>query len=154
MSDATEQSAREVLDTVPLVMRTIRSEMRSQCTPGLSIPQFRALAFLNRHEGASLSDVAEHLGLTLPSISKVVDGLVTRGLVERQTCPTDRRKITLALTAPGKAMLESARLGTQVRLAKMLAPISTSDLAVVVQAMQVLRSVFTPGQKVRGGRDR
>ena len=64
---------------------------------------------LNRNQGASLSEVAEHVGLTLPSVSKMVDGLVTRGLLTRATDPGDRRRLTLSLT-PAGAHLHADRL--------------------------------------------
>jgi len=69
-----DECARQVLETVPLVMRTVRAEMRRRRTADLSVPQFRTLNFLNRQAGASLSQVAEHIGLTLPSMSLLVEG--------------------------------------------------------------------------------
>ncbi len=57
------ECASKVMDTVPLLMRFIRSDMRSHSAATLSIPQLRSLAFLNRNPGASLSDLAEHLGV-------------------------------------------------------------------------------------------
>jgi DNA-binding MarR family transcriptional regulator len=149
-----DECACEVLETVPLVMRVIRAEMRSHRTPDLSVSQFRTLTFLNHHEGASLGDVAEHIGLTLPSMSMMVDKLVVRNLVERRTSPTDRRRVTLTLTMDGKAMLEAARQDTQAHLAEVLAALSADERATVVQAMQVLRPVFTPGRGTRSETDR
>lgn len=142
-----DECAREVLDVVPLIMRTIRAEMRRHRAPGVSVPHFRALAFLNRNEGASLSEVAEYIGLTLPSMSTLIDGLVTRELVTRQTAPTDRRRVTLALTARGKSTLEAARRDTQARLAEILAALSSAERTTVVQALQALRAVFTPSRE-------
>ena len=52
-----EQSAREVLETLPLVLRVIRGEVRRARFPNFSLPQFRALAYLGRNPGAMLSDV-------------------------------------------------------------------------------------------------
>src|SRR5512136_3296462 len=107
MAISSETCAQEVLEVVPLVMRTIRAEMRRHRTADLSVPQFRTLSFIDHNADASLSDVAEHIGLTLPSMSKIVDGLVTRKLVTRQTHPTDRRRMTLTLTTRGQTALES-----------------------------------------------
>lgn len=135
-----------MLEVVPLVMRVIRAEMRSRRAADLSVPQFRALAFLSRCEGASLSDVAEHIGLTLPSISKMVDGLVTRGLVARRPSAGDRRRVALALTPQGEAVLEAARRGTQARLAEMLTALTAEERAVIARAMHTLRQVFASGQ--------
>jgi MarR family transcriptional regulator for hemolysin len=132
-----------MLDTVPLIMRTIRSEMRSHRTPDLTVPQFRALAFLRRHAGASLSEAAEHMGLTLPSMSRIVDGLVVRHLVVRQTPPEDRRRVSLALTASGQEILQLARKATQACLAEALMTLSEAQRASIIEAMRTLRPLFT-----------
>ena len=39
-----DDCAREVLEVVPLIMRAIRTDMRSHRTPDLSVPQFRRSA--------------------------------------------------------------------------------------------------------------
>ena len=144
MPVSSDECACEVLDVVPLIMRTIRAEMRRHRAPGVSVPHFRVLAFLNRNEGASLSEVAEYIGLTLPSISTLVDGLVIRELVTRQTSLTDRRRVTLALTARGKSALEAARRDAQARLAERLATLTAAERTTVMRTMQALREVFTP----------
>src|SRR5215472_3469611 len=101
-SDA-EACAAQIMETVPLVMRTLRTEMRRRRPADLSVPQFRALAFVRRHPGASLSEVAEHLGLTLPATSTLIDHLVARELVRRAPNPDNRRRLVLTLTADGQA---------------------------------------------------
>jgi len=141
-----EECATQVLEIVPLVMRTIHSQMRRHRAPELSVPQFRALAFLSRHEGASLSDVAGHLGLTLPSMSRLIDGLVARELVARQTSPSDRRCVTLTLTGRGRSLLEAARQGAVAYLTEKIATLTPADQMVILQAMQALRQAF-PGEK-------
>jgi hypothetical protein len=45
-----ELCAQEVMETVPLVMRFIRKEMRSRRAPSLSVPQLRVLTFLSTWE--------------------------------------------------------------------------------------------------------
>ena len=135
--------AQEVLDVVPQVMRAIRAELRRHRTADLSVPQFRTLAFIDRNANASLSDVTEHIGLTLPSISKIVDGLVTRKLVTRQTDPTDRRRMTLALTRSGQTALEVSRAATRACLAESLAALTDAERTTVVKAMEALRPVFS-----------
>ena len=136
--------AQEILEVVPQVMRAIRAELRRHRTADLSVPQFRTLAFIDRNANASLSDVTEHIGLTLPSISKIVDGLVTRKLVTRQTDPTDRRRMTLALTRSGQTALEVSRAATRACLAESLATLTDAERATVVKAMDALRPVFAP----------
>ncbi|MCL4466836.1 MAG: MarR family transcriptional regulator [Chloroflexi bacterium] len=151
MAESAEESAREVLEVVPLVMRAIRAEMRRRGGHDLSVPQFRALNYVGRHEGCSLSTVAEHLGLSRPSTSTLIEGLLERGLVLREEHPTDRRRVTLALTLAGRASLEAARRATAARLGDALATLSPEERETVARAMAALRPIFTPGDQGQGG---
>jgi DNA-binding MarR family transcriptional regulator len=137
-----EECAALVADSVPLVMRTIRAEMRSHRSPDLSVPHFRTLAYLHRHPGASLSDVAAHIGLTLPSISKMVDRLVARELVTRRSGPQDRRRICLELTPQGESTYQAAASATRARLAERLAALSPDERATIGQAMRTIKVLF------------
>lgn len=134
--------AHDLLEVVPLVMRFIRAQMRGNRQAGLSVPQFRTLAFISRHVGASLSAIADHLGLTLPSASKLVDGLVAQDLVVRCDSMQDRRRMALNLTPRGAAMLAAAQEATLARLANSLATLPDTEQAGIAAAMQTLRRVF------------
>jgi DNA-binding MarR family transcriptional regulator len=142
-----DECAHEILEVAPLIMRAIRAEMRRRRGFDLSVPQFRTLAYLNYYQGASLSDAAEFIGLTLPSMSKLVDGLVARQLVTREISDSDRRRVTLALTLAGQATFEATRAATQAFLAQRLAELSTEERAVMTEAMRILRPLFTPSQE-------
>jgi DNA-binding MarR family transcriptional regulator len=145
MATSSEECAQEMLEVVPAIMRVIRGQMRSHRTPDLSVPQFRTLAFLGRHQGASLSDVAEHIGLTRPSASKLIDGLVVRSLVSRKGSSVDRRRVRLALTNQGRVTLRAARAAAQEDLAGRVAALPPSEQAIVTQAVRTLRFLFESG---------
>ncbi|MGA1975531.1 MAG: MarR family transcriptional regulator [Conexivisphaerales archaeon] len=145
MSLTPEVSARQLLEVVPAVMRDIRSQMRSRRSPDLTVPQFRTLGFLDRNEGASLSDVARHMGLTPPSTSHLVDGLIARGLVAREGHPVDRRRVRLTITRSGLSILEASRRGTLAYLAGKLSGVSDDEREAIVRAMETLRTVFAAG---------
>src|SRR5512135_129538 len=102
MTQMVQGAAQQVLEAVPLVMRTIRAQLRSHRRTDISVPQFRAMGYIDRNEGASLSDLASYIGLTLPSMSKLIDGLVARKLVTRAADSMDRRRICLSLTPLGR----------------------------------------------------
>jgi long-chain acyl-CoA synthetase len=81
----------------------------------LSLPQYRIMAFLD--EGATLaSKLADHLAVSRPTVTAVVDGLVARGLVERSHDDNDRRRVGHALTADGRRLLEIADRSVDQRL--------------------------------------
>lgn len=141
-SPTSEQCAVAVMETIPPVMRFIRAEMRRHGVHGLSLPQFRALGFLSHCPGASLSAVADHLGVTRPTASAIADRLVRHGLVERAADPTERRRITLTLTPTGLELLQQARAATRARVAEMLEGLSSADLESIVTGLSRLRDVF------------
>jgi DNA-binding MarR family transcriptional regulator len=143
MAASSKETARDILEVVPAVMRTVRAKMRESGALNLSVPKFRTLGFIVRHRGTSLSDVAEHIGLTLPSMSKLIDGLVERKLVVRQSHPNDRRRITLELTGRGRTLWQSARESTQASLAERMSVLSESERATIVRAMRILHPLFT-----------
>src|SRR5205814_5516003 len=139
-----ERCARAMLEGMPAVMWFIRRQMRRHRTAGLSVPQFRALALVDRYPTASLSLVAEHLGSSQPSASRLVTGLVSRGLVTRRECAEDRRQVKLLLTRSGKSVLARAREATQDRVAREIAALPESKRQTVTAAMSVLHAVFAP----------
>lgn len=141
-----DECVTQVLFTVPMVMRTIRSEMRHRRLAGLSVPQFRAMGFLYRRGGVSLSDVAEHMGLTLPTVSKMVDTLVRRGLVIRETSLDDRRCLILKLTEQGRSAHDVANRETQARLTEVMSDLTPIEREEVGRAMEYLRRIFAPAK--------
>jgi len=142
MSTDNEACARDVLETVPVVMRFIRDQVRQRRATRLSLPQFRALTFVHRTRNSSLSAAAGHLGLSLPAMSRLVDGLVADGLVARQTVSTNRRQIALALTGRGRATLKKARNEIRIRLAAALKPLPAAEQKTVRHALRALQKIF------------
>ena len=142
MAKLLDTCAHELMDTAPQIVQAIRIEMRRGRGSDISIPQFRTLRFIQRNPDAALSTLAEHLGLTLPSVSKLVDGLVKQKLITRKESTADRRRITLTLTPNGTAIVEAARAGARANLAKKLAGLSNNELETISLAMQLLRPIF------------
>jgi DNA-binding MarR family transcriptional regulator len=138
-----DECAHDVLDVVPLAMRAIRKKLREHSAQLLTVPQFRTLLFISANKGASLSEVADHIGLTLPSMSSLVDGLVTRNFVIRTTHRDDRRRVDLTLTERGETTLRSARNATQDYLKERFSHLSETERGTIVRGMRTLRAVFS-----------
>jgi DNA-binding MarR family transcriptional regulator len=137
-----DELIHEFLEVVPMLMRQVRADFRSHRTPDLSVPQFRTLVFVNRNPGSALSPLAEHLGLTLPSTSKMVDLLVLRGYLDRQSSQRDRRKITLQITTQGKSILDASFQATQRKLQTLFEKLSQSEQESILASLQILRTLF------------
>lgn len=142
-----DRCARELLAAVPLVMRYLRAQMRGRRGAELSVPQFRALFLIRDNHGTSVSDIAEHLGLSLPGASRTVDMLVKRGLVGRRAHTDDRRRLSLSLTARGRAALREAVDAAEQALARQFEPMSSQQLARLSRAMRLLAQTFALGRR-------
>lgn len=136
------ECADQLMDTIHPVMQFIRTEMRSHREPSLSVPQFRVLAFLDAQPGASLSEVAEHLGVTRATASTMTDRLVQRGLVDRVEDPQERRQIMLSLTATGSKQLQEMQRLTSCKIADLLQELTMEELENVSTGLSILKQVF------------
>ncbi len=140
------QCAGTVLDTFHMMMRALGPEARKRSPSELSFQQFRAMKTIEHNTGASLSLVSEHLGTTLSAASKLVDGLVERGYIRRETAADDRRRLILALSDAGEKMLESVHMELLSCLANRLAALSLGERSMLSLAMDLLRSTLAPTQ--------
>ena len=74
---------------------------------GLTLAQYRVLALLEEQPEVA-SALADKLTVSRPSVTTVADGLVARGLVEREHDTQDRRRVNHVLTDPGRSLLHAA----------------------------------------------
>lgn len=72
---------------------------------GITSPQFAALSMLQQHPRIDQATLAGLIAYDRPTIGGVVDRLVSKGFVARQTNPKDRRAKVLTLTDAGAAQL-------------------------------------------------
>ncbi len=137
-----EECAAQLATFAPTMIRATRRLMENLPDVDLSPPQVRALSFLDWKPGASLTALADYMGLTPSAASRLADGLVRRGLVNRQENATDRRFVSFTLTPQGQALLTAARQALQARLLPALSRLSDAQRSVLMAAIEVLRSVF------------
>ena len=89
-------------------------------------------------DGSSASSaLAGRLAVSPPSVTAVVDGLVGRGLVERQADPADRRRLTLLLTPAGASSCARAEAAVDERLGVVAEYLEDpSSAAAAIEALQ------------------
>jgi DNA-binding MarR family transcriptional regulator len=71
----------------------------------LSPVQLRALTVLRTSSGANLATLAESMGITVSTASRLVDRLVAAEWVHRRPSPQTRREVSLTLSEAGKKLL-------------------------------------------------
>jgi DNA-binding MarR family transcriptional regulator len=72
----------------------------------------------------------------------MVDRLVRAHYVSPTTAQADRRRTELRLSAEGRSLLDGFRRGARADLAKTLSDATPAELAVVMQALAILKARF------------
>ncbi|WP_328744918.1 MarR family transcriptional regulator [Streptomyces sp. NBC_00285] len=67
-----------------------------------SVEEWRVLAFLADDRGHTMSDVAEYALMPAPSLTKLVDRMVSAALVYRRKDPGDGRRVLVYLSQRGR----------------------------------------------------
>ena len=97
--------------------------------------QAKVLYLVQAAHDLRMSDLSAHLGVSLSTVSGVVDRLVDQGLLARRDDPADRRHVVLRITDAGTTQLELFRELNAGQIRALLARVSAADLAVVEQAI-------------------
>ena len=99
---------RNYIQTHASILRELDAELIAE--HDLTARDYQVMLYLSQAEAGRLpmSGLAESTMLTRSGITRLVDGLVERGLVERVSCVDDARVSYASLTAAGSAKLREA----------------------------------------------
>ncbi|GAC1591232.1 MAG: MarR family transcriptional regulator [Acidimicrobiales bacterium] len=86
-----------------------------------------------------MQELAAAVVLSKSGLTRLVDRLEREGLVQRTSCPSDRRGTFAAITPAGRAALSAARPvhldGVARHFGSHLTPVQVADLAAVMRAL-------------------
>jgi DNA-binding MarR family transcriptional regulator len=105
---------------------------------GLSPSQAGTLMRLHHCGADGVSDIGEHLGISAPAASQMVERLVQGGLLERREDPQDRRYKHIALTLHGNALIASGIAARRQWLEQVTAELSPEEQQTVARALTLL----------------
>lgn len=75
---------------------------------GCSVEEWRVMSAVADGQGHPMTEIAEHVLMPAPSLTKLVDRMVAGNLVYRRPDPDDRRRVLLHLTARGRMLHDRA----------------------------------------------
>jgi DNA-binding MarR family transcriptional regulator len=101
------------------------------------MPQAKVLHLLSVGD-LNMSELVARLGVTLPTVSGVVDRLVDRGLIARRANPSDRRRVFVGITPAGTELLDRFRDLNSRQVGDLLAVLDDADLERVRGFLAVL----------------
>ena len=125
---------------VSLVTQAFWGELR-RSGETIEISQWSTLKRIDRGP-CTMSELARYKGVGLPTISKSVDMLVRRGLVERWVDKADRRQTLVRLTPSGRRLLKSCRRALEAFLDERLAVLTTDERGAIDASLQLVRKAL------------
>ncbi len=83
-------------------MRQSFKQVLHRIDVGVTIDQWAILYELNRADGLSQLELAKRTYKDAPTVTRIIDKLCLKKLVERRADPTDRRRFSIFLRAEGR----------------------------------------------------
>ncbi len=108
LDDREQRAWRSFLDTYAVVNRALAAQL--QRDTDLSLADYGVLVALTESESGELRSfaIAETLQWEASRLSHQLHRMEKRGLVERRSCPEDRRGVNIAITAAGRRAIGEA----------------------------------------------
>lgn len=117
---------------IALVNKRLEDELEERLRPaGVPIEQLRILELLQNSDGRSMGDLAQRALIEPTTLTKIIDRMVSDGLVHRTPDPNDRRRVVIRLATGGKALfkrLDRITISQQDRLEKRIPPAKMEEL--------------------------
>ena len=132
-----------VVDAIRSVVQSLRNSGRGAGKKlGISSAQLYVLEELAQGPALSINELAARTFTHQSSASMVVSRLVERRLVTRLSDQGDARKLSISLTASGRAILKKAPHAANTQLIAGLRTLSRSELKQLAQNLSVLTEIM------------
>jgi DNA-binding MarR family transcriptional regulator len=110
---------------------------------GLTRARLSALSVLVFGGTRTLGELAAAEGVAGPTMTRIVDGLIGEGLVERRPHPSDGRAVTIAATSGGETLMRAAQQLRIETIVRALAGLPAEERRLLVSAAGLLDEVAT-----------
>ena len=107
----------------------------------ISWQQFNILRILRGRKGkpATVKLLTERMIDKMSNASRLVEKLRKKGLVERNECEHDRRRVDILLTDAGRELVEAASAEMKQQMDALLSDLSTEQAAQINELMEIVR---------------
>jgi DNA-binding MarR family transcriptional regulator len=142
-SDAT---ARDLLKVTMLLMRRLGARMRQGEKDRIEPAQIGILMRLGERP-LTLTELAAHQVVRLPTMSKSVGLLVQRGWLSRTIPANNRRQTIVALTAEGRRVLEKMGRHAERQVSELLSSLTAAERQRIQGGLEILIRELGAGEE-------
>ena len=105
---------------------------------GLTHVQTVLLRYLLDKENATVSAIADYLGVTMAAVSSLVDRLVKSGLLNRNRSESDRRVVYISLAPAGREAIGKYLIRHRDRMEQLFSKMGQENTELYIKAQKIL----------------
>jgi len=135
---AAEESLDVITDallTASRLLVAISAHSIALVDENITIPQFRTLVILSNSGPINLATLATLLGVQPSATGRMVDRLVSAGLIDRLPHPTSRRELLAALTKRGRDVVRQVTAHRRTEIARIVEKMPPAERHGLVRAL-------------------
>lgn len=107
-----------------------------------SLLHLRALQFISNNPETVMKDIADLFGITPPSATSLVEGMVNSRLITRSERKNDRRIVQLKITKKGRLLLKSGFQYFTRKIREALNDLSHEERGTLIRIIEKLSNKF------------
>lgn len=137
----------DLLSIPPLIFRGIRRKLLKTALVNIDVDisplHFGIMKLLHDVGTLHVAEIGERLQVARPQMTHLVDKLVDKELVERQTDTTDRRMVNVMLTDKGKTTIEEHDSNIRKAIKENLSCFTDEELDDLSDSLRKLRDLLS-----------
>lgn len=138
MQQSADGPSTEEIDAVLRASRAlvgIAAASIAEISELVTVPQLRVLVMIDTRGPLNLASVAAALEISPSNASRICDRLIRAGFLNRQDSPTDRRNISLSLTAEGRQLVRKMNRHRRRAITRVLRGLTAQERDSVITAL-------------------
>ena len=131
----TPDSVVDAVLSASRVLVAVAARSLADVAEEVTLTQYRTLVVLASRGPQNLAGLAEAVGVTPATATRMCDRLVRKGLIRRRTERDDRRQVRVALTAEGRSLVDAVTGRRRQEIGRIMSEIPAEQQAVLVHGL-------------------
>lgn len=146
-----EEYAEELGELIPPIARTIPGETSPKVVHqafdiDVSAPELFILSYLPSQKEPNMSEIGRALSIDFSTLTRLVDKLVDKSLVERRSDPQDRRVVRVRLAKRGREIVLRVEKEKKRRIVSILRRLSDEEIESLLRIMRIIHDRINVNQ--------
>lgn len=136
---ATSAGPDEIVDSVLRASRAlvaVAARSLAAAEDEVTLPQYRVLVLLSNRGAQRALDLADQLGVTQSTVTRMCDRLERKGLINRERPRDNRRVVITAISTRGQQLVDAVTRRRRTEIRTILRRMTTDDREALVSVLR------------------